>query len=427
MPKPFATALILALVVLALAPGAGRGQAAPAATAPVPAAAPAPAPIRIGEINSYTTIPQFILPFRQGWQLAVEQINAAGGVRGAPLEVISRDDAGRPDEAVRQAADLVTKERVQLLMGTFVSTTALAVSGYAARSKTVFVAAAPLTDALVWERGNRYTFRIRPSTSMQAAALVEEALRLPGRSWYVIAPNYEYGQSLVATFKSLLKARRPEVVFVGEQWPAMARLDAAGAAAIVRAAGEARPDVIFNALFGADLVQLLREGRRQGLFPRVPVVSALTGEPEYLDIIKDDLVPGWIASGYPAPGPDTPAHQAFVAAYQQRWGDLPRYAALLGYVTMQGLAEGLRQASAPRADDLVRALRGLRFETPVGPVQLRRQDHQATLGVFVGRLELRPEGTRPRGWLGAARYIDGASLQPADAVVRTRRPESANQ
>jgi branched-chain amino acid transport system substrate-binding protein len=121
--------------------------------------------IRIGEINSYSTIPQFTVPYRMGWQLAVEEANAAGGLLGRRIEVVSRDDAGKPDDAIRLATELVSNEKVALLTGTFLSNVGLAVAEFALRNKVLFVAAEPLTDAMVWEKGNRYTFRLRPSTS----------------------------------------------------------------------------------------------------------------------------------------------------------------------------------------------------------------------------------------------------------------------
>ena len=184
-------------------------------------------PIRIGEINSYSTIPQFTLPYRMGWQLAVEEVNAAGGLLGRRVEVISRDDAGKPEDAIRLATELKTNENVILITGTFLSNVGLAVADFALRNRVVFVAAEPLTDALVWEKGNRYTFRLRPSTYMQSAMLVEEAAKMPAKRWAIIAPNYEYGQSAVANFKQLLKAKRPDVEFVAEQWPALGKLEAA--------------------------------------------------------------------------------------------------------------------------------------------------------------------------------------------------------
>ena len=67
-------------------------------------------PIRIGEINSYSAIPQFTQPYKQGWQLAVEEINAAGGLLGRKVEVIARDDAGKPEDALRHAIELTSQE-----------------------------------------------------------------------------------------------------------------------------------------------------------------------------------------------------------------------------------------------------------------------------------------------------------------------------
>ncbi|MEO7954809.1 MAG: ABC transporter substrate-binding protein, partial [Polaromonas sp.] len=207
-------------------------------------------PIKIGEINSYSTIPQFTQPYRQGWQLAVEEVNVAGGLLGRKVEVISRDDAGKPEEALRHAVELTSKENVDVLAGGFLSNVGLALADYAQKNRRVYVASEPLTDALVWDKGNRYTFRLRPSTYMQAAMLVEEAAKLPAKRWATIAPNYEYGQSAVASFKELLKAKRPDVEFVGEQWPAQGKLEAG---TTLQAIMQSKPDAIFNVTFGADL------------------------------------------------------------------------------------------------------------------------------------------------------------------------------
>ena len=253
-------------------------------------------PIKIGEINSYSNIPQFTTPYRQGWQLAVEEINISGGLLGRKVEVISRDDAGKPEEALRHAIELTAREKVDVLAGGFLSNVGLALADHAQKNKRVFIASEPLSDALVWEKGNRYTFRLRPSTYMQAAMLVEEAVKLPAKRWAIIAPNYEYGQSAVASFKELLKAKRPDVEFVGEQWPALGKLDAG---TTLQATMQTKPDAIFNVTFGADLAKLVREGNQRGIFPKTRVVSMLSGEPEYLDVLKDETPVGWIVTGYP--------------------------------------------------------------------------------------------------------------------------------
>ncbi len=194
--------------------------------------------IKIGEIQTYSQLTNFTFPYRNGWQLALEEINNAGGVMGKQLEVISRDDAGKPGTAVTVAEELIRKDKVALLMGTFFSNVGLAVTDFAKRNKVLFVAAEPLSDALVWAQGNRYTFRLRPSTYMQAAMLAEEAAKNPAKRWATIAPNYAYGKDAVESFKKVLKEKRPDVEFVAEQWPALFKINAG---AEIQALANAKP------------------------------------------------------------------------------------------------------------------------------------------------------------------------------------------
>ena len=204
----------LAIAVAAMATGAMTTQAM------------AQSEIKIGEINSYSLLPAFTEPYRKGWQLAVEEINAAGGINGKKLVVISKDDGGKPADAQTAANELVSSENVAMLTGTFLSNIGLAVSDFANQKKVFFLAAEPLTDAITWSKGNRYTFRLRPSNYMQAAMLVAEAAKLPAKRWATIAPNYEYGQSAVAVFKKLMSEKRPDIQWVDEQWPPQGKIDA---------------------------------------------------------------------------------------------------------------------------------------------------------------------------------------------------------
>lgn len=374
--------------------------------------------IKIGEINSYSVIPQFTHPYRQGWQLAVEEINVTGGLLGRKVEVVSRDDAGKPEEALRHAIELTSKVKVDLLAGGFFSSVGLALADHALKNKRVFVASEPLADALVWEQGNRYTFRLRPSTYMQAAMLVEEAARLPAKRWATIAPDYEYGQSAVAVFKELLKARRPDVEFVSYQWPALGKIEAGPT---LQAAMQKRPEAIFNVTFGDDLAKLVREGNHRGIFPRIPVVSMLSGEPEYLEALKDETPKGWIVTGYPWDQIDSHEHASFAANYYRRFNEYPKVGSAVGYATMQAIFAAIRKANSTDNEKLVAALRGLKFSTPFGPAEFRAIDHQSTMGAYVGKLDLRGR----KGTMVQWRYADGKAYLPSDAYVKARRPSAA--
>ena len=329
--------------------------------------------IKVGELNSYKVFPAFLEPYRKGWELALEEINAQGGVLGRKLEVVSRDDGGTPGDAVRVAEELISRERAAVLMGTFASNVGLAVANLAEQRKIVFLAAEPLTDKIVWENGNRYTFRLRPSTYMQVAMLVPEAAKLKKKRWAIVYPNYEYGQSATESFKKLLKAAQPDAEFIAEQASPLGKIDAG---AVVQALIDAKPDAIFSSLFAADLQKFVREGNLRGLFADRTVFNLLGGEPEYLDPLKDETPEGWWVTGYPWSEIQTPEHQRFREAYQKRWNDYPRVGSVVGYTALQAVAEGLRKAGSTDPEKLSAALRGLRMESPFGPITWRAIDHQ---------------------------------------------------
>ena len=371
--------------------------------------------LKIGEINSYSSLPAFTEPYRKGWQLALEEINAAGGVNGKQLEVISKDDGGKPAAAITAAGELVSSDGVVMLMGTFFSNVGLAVSDFAKQKKVLFLAAEPLTDAITWSKGNAETFRLRPSNYMQAAMLANEAAKLPAKTWATVAPNYEYGQSAVAVFKQLLSAKRPDIQWVAEQWPTQGKIEAGPVAEALLAA---KPDAILNVEFGGDLVKFVREGTTRGLFKDRSVVSFLTGEPEYLAPLKDEAPEGWIVTGYPWYAIHTPAHDAFLKAYQAKYNDSPRLGSIVGYVTMKAAAAILAKAGATDTDALIKAAEGLPLDTPFGPITFRAIDHQSTMGAYVGKTTVK-DGA---GVMADFAYEDGKDYLPADDVVKGLRP-----
>jgi branched-chain amino acid transport system substrate-binding protein len=371
--------------------------------------------IKIGELNSYKVFPAFLGPYKKGWELALEQINQAGGLLGKQVEVISRDDHGTPGDAVRVAEELVSRENVSLLMGTFASNVGLAVSDFAKHRKTLFIAAEPLTDQIVWNKGNHYTFRLRASTYMQTAMLVPEAAKLNKKRWAIVYPNYDYGRSATAAFKKLLAAKQPGVEFVAEQAQPLGKIDAG---AVVQALIDAKPDAIFSSLFGSDLQKFVREGKQRGLFKGRPVFDLLGGEPEYLDPLKGETPAGWYVTGYPWSQINTPEHNKFLAAYRAKWHDYPRLGSVVGYTTMMTAADAIRKAGSTDTEKMIAAMKGLQVDSPFGQFHFRALDHQSTMGAYVGRLALK-DG---RGVMVDWKYDDGADYLPSDAEVKAMRP-----
>jgi len=371
--------------------------------------------IKLGEINEYKQFPAFLEPYRKGMELAVMEVNAAGGVLGKKIEIVSRDDNGVPGDAVRAAEELLTREKVTLLMGTFASNVGLAVADLAKRRQVLFIAAEPLTDKLVWENGNKYTFRLRASTYMQTAMLVPDAVKAGKKRWAIVYPNYEYGQAATNAFKEQMRARQgPDIEFVEQAVP----LGKIESGAVVQALADARPDAIFSSLFGPDLARFVREGELRGVFKDRPVFNLLGGEPEYLDPLKDEAPVGWWVTGYPWYAIDTPAHKRFRDAYQAKFNDYPRLGSVVGYATVKTAVAAIRKAGSTEPAKIAGALRGLDVETPFGRVTFRTLDQQSTMGAYVGKTAVR-DG---KGVMVDWRYADGKDYLPSDDTVRRLRP-----
>ena len=373
--------------------------------------------IKIGEINSYKAQPAFLIPYKKGMELAIEEINANTGPNSRKFELITRDDNANPGDAVRAAQELLSHEHVDLLAGAYLSNIGLALSDFAKQNKVFYLAGEPLTDKIVWESGNRYTFRLRASTYMQASMLVPEAVKLNKKRWAIVYPNYEYGQSAAATFKELLKLAQPGVEFVTEQATPLGKVDAGS---VTQAIADAKPDAIFNVLFGTDLTKFVREGNTRRLFEGKGVVSLLTGEPEYLDALKEETPNGWVVTGYPWSTLTTAEHKAFLKLYKDKYNDYPRLGSVVGYTLIKSIAEGVRVANSTETEKLISAFSGLSVNTPFGKILYRAEDHQSTMGAFVGKLK----NDNGIGTLVDYKYMDGANFLPTPSEIKKLRPQN---
>ncbi len=372
--------------------------------------------IKVGEINHYKRLAAFAEPYKKGIELALTEINGAGGVMGKDLEFIFRDDQGDPAEAVKIAEELMTREGTVMITGSILSHVGLALSSFANEKGYVYLAAEPLADALVWSSGNPSTYRLRASTWVQAAMLAEEAAKTDAIKYATIAPNYAYGTDAVAAFKANLKRLKPEVEFVAEQWPALFKIDAGAEAQAIE---RAKPDAIYNVTFGTDLAKFVREGGDRGLFDGRKVYGLLTGEPEYLDPLGDEAPEGWFVTGYPWYDlPDGPG-KTFVDAYQNATGETPKIGSLVGYMTAKTIAAVLEKAGATDAGAIKDAFEDLTLEnTPIGTLTYRAIDNQSNMGAYVGTLAVK-DG---KGVMVDWEYKDPTPYMPSDAEITAMRP-----
>ena len=374
--------------------------------------------IKIGDINSYTNFPEHCIPYKNGMDLAVGEINAAGGINGKRLVVITRDDKATAGDGVRAAEELISREHVNAISGSMLSSVALALSDFALQNKTLFLATLSLSDRQIYQEGNRHSFRLRAGTYTQSAILAEKAAQLGKKRWALVYPNYEFGQTAAANFKQMLQKAQPDVTFVAEQAVPLAKIDAS---AVVQSLSDAKPDGIFSVLFASDLLKFVRAGGTEGLFEGREVLGETTGEPENLEPLKDDAPAGWWVTGYPWGDVKTPEHDAFRKAYEKRFGTHPAISSIMGYTTVKSLAAAFKKAGSTDTEKVVDAMAGLEVDMPWGKIKYRPQDNLSTMGSFLGQIAKGETGPI----MANSEYKQGDQYQPTDAMVKEwRKPRN---
>ena len=373
--------------------------------------------IKLGEINEYKQFPAFLDPYRKGMELAVDEINARRRrARAASSRSCRATTTARRATPCASPRSCSRAKRSTLLMGTFASNVGLAVADLAKRRQVLFIAAEPLTDKIVWESGNKYTFRLRASTYMQTAMLVPDAVKAGKKRWAIVYPNYEYGQAATATFKQQMQAQqgaRPRVRRAGgAARQDRARRRRAGAGRRASPTRSSRRCSVPISRASSAKAQL------RGLFKDRPVFNLLGGEPEYLDPLKDEAPIGWYVTGYPWYAIDTPEHKRFLDAYQAKFNDYPRLGSVVGYSAVKTAAAAL----AARGLDRHREAR----RRDAGPARRHavRRGHvsRARPSVDDGRVRRPHRGARRQGRHGRL-ALRGRQGLPA---ARRRRAQAAS-
>jgi len=354
----------------------------------------------------------------QGARMAAEEINQAGGILGAQLELRVADTRGSLG-TVAEARRFIEQERAMALLGVVSSAALLAVTDVAREKKTVLMATIASTLRATTEKFHPYIFRSGVNNAQESLSGGRVAAALPAQRWYVIAPDYEYGYNAWTIFKTELSRLRQDVEIVGEAWPEFLEHDYA---AYIEGILRARPDAVYNLLYGGDLVAFTRQARGKALFERVTFLNATGGDVGVLEELGGDMPEGVLCGArYYFQHPDTDANRRFVEQYRTRFGSWPSPWAEMSYNGVRFIAEGLARAGTRDSDALVRALEGMTLDLPRGPVTLRPEDHQAILGMVWGRTRRHPDFPFPV--LADLQVFPGPQITPPaeEGVAAERR------
>ena len=362
------------------------------AASPVPMAIAAD-PIKIGfpmPLSGPASV--YGVPVVKGAEMAVQEINAAGGILGRKVELLTRDSKASADEAVRLAREMIIKDNVDFLSGTLTSAEAPAVSTIAKENKIVFVAPTSKTVQLTSPANlHPYIFRLASNTDIDGrtgASIIaswKEVKRVA-----TIAPDYAYGRDAVAAFVEYIKKARPDIEIVDQQWPKLGQSDFTP---FITAQMAKKPDAVFCDVFGGDFVTFAKQAAPLGYFKAInnrlvdggevgttDAAQALGKDYPY-EIWSDAYDPVIWSENEPA------AHKAYIdrlkaftkQEYASGW-------AIMGYASILALKAGIEKAKSIKSADVAKAMLGLSFDTPIGPLTFDAKTHETAMGEFWGQM-----------------------------------------
>ena len=348
-----------------------------------PAVAKAEPPIKVGIIDTYTGPPTtYTYDVRDAFKLAVDELNAKGGILGRKIEFTTRDDKFKVDLALSMAKELVMNEKVDILMGTINSAGALAVSEFCKTEKIPFLVTFSKSDKITGEKGHRYVFSITENTAMIGKAAAVGLAKKPFARYWIAGDDYEYGHALADGVWSNLKRIKPQVERIGQSWWKVGEPELTP---YLTAITSAKPDAVIFATGGASMVNVMKAAKATGFAERIPMFIHTATELSTLAPLGLEAPEKVIGtSNYHFYFPDNPKNKAFAKAFREAFGREPKVGALYGYLTAQFIAKALEKAGKMDREKFVDALENLKVDSPVGEVEMRAYDHQAMLPMFMG-------------------------------------------
>jgi ABC-type branched-subunit amino acid transport system substrate-binding protein len=316
-----------------------------------------------------------------GWQVAVDTVNAAGGVDGRQVELIVKSTDGDPATTVRAAKEAVTQDGATFIGGVVTSPENAALNAQLAGMGALAFNSTGQDDALTGEQCSPYSFHISPTTSMNIAALASSIASMPGDTWAIQAVDYATGHTAAKVFTDAAEAAGKRVVL--EQYAPLNTTDFGSYITKIKDSGA---DALFAPEYGADGVAFIKQADQFNLDEQLKTTVGLNMVSEPLFETLGDAIVGYYNNvGYDVNG-DNELNQAFVDAYTEEHGSAPYYVPADNYLAAETLFAGIEKAGSTDPEKVAEALDDLTFDSIVGEVTLRSGDHQLLRDDYLGRV-----------------------------------------
>lgn len=339
--------------------------------------------LKIGIVDCYSgPASTYTNDVRDAFKMEAEKINAAGGVLGRQIEVLTRDSKFKVDIGLSAAKELIYRENVDVLMGTINSALALAISNMCKKEKVPFFATFSKSAKITGAKGHRYVFSITENTALAGKAAAVGLAKKPYKKYWIAGDDYEYGHAIADGVWNNLKRMNPGVELLGQSWWKVGEPDFTP---YITAILSAKPDAVIVATGGRDCVPFLKAAKATGFNEKVPFFMHTATELSTLKPLGLEAPEGVIGtSNYFFYYPETAANKNFVKNFEKAYNRKPAVGAVYGLLAAKYIFGGFKKAGKINTEKFIDNVEGMWVDSPVGKVTMRAFDHQAMLPMFMG-------------------------------------------
>jgi branched-chain amino acid transport system substrate-binding protein len=342
-----------------------------------------------------------------GAQLAIEQINANGGILGRQVELLVEDStSGDTATAVQKALKLIERDKVDFLIGNINSALAQAMANTSFQKGVFHIVPGGHTDSVTGTQCHWNVFRVCNTTRMETNSVSKLLLTSYGKKWYFITTDYAFGHSLQAGFEASLKAADGT-----ELGGDLAPLGTTDFSANLIKAQSTNPDALILLLAGDDMINCLKQAVQFGLNKKIHIAGAQQELEVNLGLPPDALFGDWVFEWY-WKQPGVPHVAEFVADIRKRTGGkVPSARTWFGYAAIHTCKLAAEKAKSLEPLKMAKAMQGLVLPPEVALMPnnpyYRIGDNQLMPTLFVGESQPAPAGGDPEDLFKVTQLVKG--------------------
>jgi len=310
--------------------------------------------------------------FLQGVEVAVKEINKAGGLLGRPLELVIEDNQMKPEIAVQKLRKLIQSDKCEAIFQGSSSAVALSIAQAIPRYKKIYVPVAAFAMDLTGANFSPYIFRTDANVAILSKTMATYVGKQKNlKKVYMVNMDYSFGHDVASFYEKFVKEVAPDTEIVGKDFHPMFNKDFAPYISKVKASGA---DYLLTCNWGTDLIQLIIQARSLGL--KIPFAGILQADINALAAMPGDEAVGNYAVASFVPGLDNPEAKKLEESFYEKAGVWPVEQIWYAYKGVVLWAEAVKKAGSIDTDKVIKAFEGMKWNGPTGTVTMRAQDHQ---------------------------------------------------